>query len=92
MSMSILNSDQSPGKAPLPPISTGRVFLLIILGLVVFSACAAIGLRVFPGPYRDVHYLIIGTVAVVISLLIIFLALLSNRRKMFVAPDDQAIS
>ena len=90
--MSILNADESRNNAPLPPISTKRVIFLVFLGLVVFSACVVIALRVFPGPYRDVHYLIIGTASVLVSLAIIFVAVLANRRKMFVRPDDETVS
>jgi len=92
MSISILNAGESKRKEPLPPLSTKRLILLVILGLTVFSASVVIALRIFPGPYRDVHYLIIGTVSVVVSLLSIFLALLANRRKMFIGPDDEVVS
>jgi hypothetical protein len=90
MSMSILNAPESRHKAALPPMSATRLALLVLMGVIVFTASVLISLRVFPGPYREVDYLVIGTVSVGIALVVIFLGILANRRKLFVRIDEEA--
>lgn len=92
MSMSILNAEESRKKASLPPLSTGRLLALVFLGLVVFAGSVIVALKVMPGPYRDIDYLIIGTVSVGIGLLVVFLAMLVNRSKLFVRDDEEPAS
>jgi hypothetical protein len=53
----------------------------LILGLgaaCVFVVVAAIMLRLMPGPLRESDYLVIGSVATLVSLLVLFLALVST--------------
>jgi hypothetical protein len=56
----------------------------LILGLgaaCVFVVVAAILLRLMPGPLRESDYLVIGSVATLVSLLVLFLALVSTTLK-----------
>lgn len=92
MSMSILNSEDSQKKAALPPLSAKRVVLLIFMGLIVFSACVLAALKIYPGPYRQIDYMVIGTISVALALLVIFLGILANRRKLFVRTDEETVS
>jgi hypothetical protein len=91
MSMSILNSEESRNKASLPPLSAKRVVLLIFLGLIVFLGCVLGALKIYPGPYREIDYMVIGTISVALALLVIFLGILANRRKLFVRTDEETV-
>jgi hypothetical protein len=56
----------------------------LILGLgaaCVFVVVAAIMLRLMPGPLRESDYLVIGSVATLVALLVLFLALVSTTLK-----------
>jgi hypothetical protein len=56
----------------------------LILGMVaacVFVVVAAILLRLMPGPLRESDYLVIGSVATLVSLLVLFLMLVSTTLK-----------
>jgi predicted outer membrane lipoprotein len=56
----------------------------LILGLgaaCVFVVVAAILLRLMPGPLRESDYLVIGSVATLVSLLVLFLLLVSTTLK-----------
>ena len=56
----------------------------LILGLgaaCVFVVVAAILLRLMPGPLRESDYLVIGSVATLVSLLVLFLMLVSTTLK-----------
>lgn len=90
--MSILNVHESQKKEVLPPLSAKRLALLILMGVIVFAACVLAALKVYPGPYREIDYMVIGTVSVAIALLVIFLGMLANRRKLFVRNDEEAAS
>ena len=59
-----------------------RNVLLLALGVVlVFGAVAAIMIRLMPGPLGDSDYLVIGSVATLVSLLALFLILISTKFK-----------
>lgn len=92
MSMSILNSEESQKQAALPPLSAKRLALLILLGVIVFTACVLAALKIYPGPYREIDYMVIGTISVALALLVIFLGILANRRKLFVRSDEETVS
>jgi hypothetical protein len=56
----------------------------LILGLgaaCVFVVVAATLLRLMPGPLRESDYLVIGSVATLVALLVLFLALVSTTLK-----------
>ena len=59
--------------------------LILLLGLaMVFAVVAAILSRVIPGPHRSTDYLVIGTVATFVSLVVLFVVLVKTWVK---APD-----
>ena len=56
----------------------------LILGVVaacVFVVVAAILLRLMPDPLRESDYLVVGSVATLVSLLVLFLMLVSTTLK-----------
>jgi hypothetical protein len=56
----------------------------LFLGLgsvLVFSTVAAIMIKLMPSPLGDSDYLVIGSVATLVSLLVLFLVLVSTRFK-----------
>jgi hypothetical protein len=56
--------------------------LLLILGVIfVFGAVAAIMLQLMPEPLKDSDYLVIGSVATLVSLLALFFGLVGVRAK-----------
>jgi hypothetical protein len=56
--------------------------LVLVLGCVcVFGVVAAIMLRVMPEPLKDSDYLVIGSVATLVSLLTLFFGLASTTFK-----------
>jgi hypothetical protein len=56
-------------------------FLLVLGALVVFAAVAAIMVKLMPEPLSDSDYVIIGSVATLVALLVLFLVLISTRFK-----------
>jgi len=50
----------------------GRTFALVLAVVLVFAAVAVIMLKVMPAPLKDADYLIIGSVATLVSLLALF--------------------
>ena len=59
-----------------------RNVLLLALGAVlVFGAVAAIMIKLMPDPLGDSDYLVIGSVATLVSLLALFLVLISTKFK-----------
>ncbi len=56
--------------------------LVLVLGvLCVFGAVAAIMIKVMPAPLKDSDYLVIGSVATLVSLLVLFFGLVSTSLK-----------
>lgn len=59
--------------------------ILVVLGaLLVFGAVAAGILRFMPQPVEDADYLIAGSVATLVALLVLFLGLVPRSGDMFV--------
>ena len=54
-----------------------RGFLFGALAAFVFAAAAAVMVGVMPGPLKDTDYVVIGSVATLLSLLVLFVALVS---------------
>lgn len=48
--------------------------------IFIFAAVAGIMLKVMPGPLKDSDYLVIGTVATMVSLLALFVLLITTGR------------
>ena len=61
-----------------------RQILLILGGICVFGVVAALMVQIMPAPLKDTDYLVIGSIATLISLLVMFLVLLATRLK---SPD-----
>ena len=61
-----------------------RQILLIVAGLCVFAASAAVMVQFMPAPLKDTDYLVIGSVATLAALLVMFLTLMATRLK---SPD-----
>ncbi len=56
--------------------------LVLVLGVVcVFAVVAAIMLKLTPEPLKDADYLVIGSVATLIALLVLFLGLVATSAK-----------
>ena len=58
-----------------------RALLLGSAGVCVFVVVAAIMTKLMPGPLKESDYLVIGSVATLVSLLVMFLVLLSTSMK-----------
>jgi hypothetical protein len=58
-----------------------QVLLLGFGAVLVFGAVAAIMVKLMPEPLGDSDYLVIGSVATLVSLLLLFLVLVSTRLK-----------
>jgi hypothetical protein len=58
-----------------------QVLLLGVAGACVFAVTAAVMIKVMPGPLKDSDYLVIGSVATVLSLLVLFLVIVSTKMK-----------
>ena len=61
-----------------------RQILLIVAGLFVFGVSAAVMVQFMPAPLKDTDYLVIGSVATLAALLVMFLTLMATRLK---SPD-----
>ena len=56
--------------------------LVLILGMIrVFAAVSAIMLRFMPAPLKDSDYLVIGSVATLVALLVLFFGLVGTSFK-----------
>ncbi|MCU1337719.1 MAG: hypothetical protein JWO19_3300 [Bryobacterales bacterium] len=60
-----------------------RQILLVLGGVCVFGVVAAVMIKIMPAP-KDSDYLVIGSVATLVSLLVMFLVLIATRVK---TPD-----
>jgi len=61
-----------------------RLGLLVLGGVFVFCVAAVVILKLMPAPLKDTDYLVIGSVATLVSLLVMFLVLIATRPK---TPD-----
>jgi len=58
-----------------------RALLLGLAGVCVFVVVAAILTKLMPEPLKESDYLIIGSVATLVALLVLFVVLLSTTMK-----------
>jgi hypothetical protein len=58
----------------------GRGVMLALAGICVFAVVAALMLKLMPGPLHDSDYMIVGSVATLIALLVLFLVLVTTSR------------
>lgn len=61
-----------------------RQMILILGGVCVFAVAAAVFVAIMPSPLKDTDYLVIGSIATLVSLLVMFLVLIATRLK---SPD-----
>ena len=62
----------------------------LALGLVVvFGLVVVILLNVMPGPRKATDYLVIGAVATLICLLLLFVALINTQKRAARKPDSE---
>jgi hypothetical protein len=59
----------------------GRTLPLALATVLVFTAVAVIMLKVMPAPLKDSDYLIIGSVATLVSLLALFAVVVTTSGK-----------
>ena len=57
-----------------------RPWVLAAAGVCVFIVVAAVMLKVMPAPLRDYDYMIAGSVATLVALLVLFLVLIATMR------------
>jgi ABC-type Fe3+-siderophore transport system permease subunit len=57
-----------------------RGFVLALAVTLVFAAVAAIMVKVLPAPLKDSDYLVIGSVATLVALLVLFFVLISSTK------------
>jgi hypothetical protein len=50
-----------------------RLWILPFLAMCVFGVMVALLLRVVPGPHKELDYVVIGTVSIMVALLVVFL-------------------
>jgi len=56
-----------------------RPTLLVLGGVFVFAAVAAVMVGIMPAPLKDTDYLVIGSIATLVSLLVMFGAMIATR-------------
>jgi hypothetical protein len=61
-----------------------RQTILILGGVCVFAVSAAVIVAIMPAPLKDSDYLVIGSIATLVSLLVMFQVLIATRLK---SPD-----
>ena len=57
-----------------------RGFMLALAVALVFTAVAGLMVKVMPSPLKDSDYLVIGSVATLVALLVLFFALISTMK------------
>ena len=58
-----------------------QLLLLGLGGACVFGVVAAVMIKLMPSPLKDSDYLVIGSVATVVSLLVLFVVMISTKLK-----------
>lgn len=62
-------------------LTASRWLILVAAIVVVFGVTVAIALRVVPGPHSETDYLVIGSVATLLSLVVVFVVLILTSTK-----------
>ena len=57
-----------------------RGFMLALAVGLVFAAVAGVMVKVLPAPLKDSDYLVVGSVATLVALLVLFVALISTTK------------
>jgi len=55
--------------------------ILFLAGIFVFAVAAVVMVAIMPAPLKDTDYLVIGSVATLVSLLVMFVTLIATRMK-----------
>ncbi len=58
--------------------ATGRALMLVASAVIVFGVTVAIGLKILPGPHNETDYLVVGSVATFLALVVLFAVLLTT--------------
>ncbi len=72
-----------------------RTLLLVLAMVAIFGVTVAVLLNVMPGPHKPTDYLVIGAVATLLCLLLLFIVLINTLSKRPVAsfksekPDSE---
>ncbi|MGH9645657.1 MAG: hypothetical protein ACRD4E_02470 [Bryobacteraceae bacterium] len=61
-----------------------RQAVLVLSGVCVFAVAAGVMYKIMPAPLKEIDLLVIGSVATLVALLVMFVALLATRLK---SPD-----
>jgi hypothetical protein len=57
-----------------------RQTILVLAGVCVFAVAAAVMVAIMPAPLKDSDYLVIGSIATLVSLLVMFVTLRATAR------------
>lgn len=78
--------------------AAGRALMLAASAVIVFGVTVAIGLKMLPAPHNETDYLVVGSVATLLSLVVLFAVLLTTwlrspdvffRRRPKAASEDK---
>lgn len=58
--------------------AAGRALMLAASAVIVFGVTAAIGLKLVPAPHNETDYLVIGSIATLLALGVLFAVLLTT--------------
>jgi hypothetical protein len=62
-------------------LTASRWLILVTAVVLVFGVTVAIALQVVPGPHSETDYLVIGSVATLLSLVVVFVVLMLTSQK-----------
>lgn len=57
-----------------------RLWILALAGVCVFTIVAFVMLNVMPGPLKESDYMVAGSVATLVALLVVFAVIISTTR------------
>jgi len=58
-----------------------RILTLVLAGFCIFTVVAAIMIKVMPAPLKESDFMVIGSVATLVALLVLFVVLISTTMK-----------
>lgn len=58
--------------------AASRALMLAASAVIVFGVTVAVGLRILPSPHTDTDYLVLGSIATLLSLVVLFAVLLTT--------------
>lgn len=58
--------------------AAGRALMLVASAVIVFGVTVAIGLKILPAPHNETDYLVVGSVATFLALIVLFAVLLTT--------------